>query len=233
MTETTTFLEEAETIESRMNRKQSARMTRKQSASAAGDDQQESIVDLGSREGGREDLAISETRKGGSLNDIDQTKESTIASPHCSTERGSRSGETPPLFPTILHQMLQEAENEHNEHIVGWDTDGLSFKIHKPNELAGTIMPRYFKNQTKFRSFQRQVRRSYCIVLYCCFAFSVFETHSSVFSWGVVAVVSIPILESTSWPRKRGVHSPKVLQAEQKALPGDDSQETESYIWAA
>lgn len=216
MTETAAFLVEAETIESRM--------TRKQSVSAAGGNQQESIVALGSKEGGREDLAISESRKGGSLNVVEQTKESIIASPHStSTERGSRSGENPPLFPMILHQMLEEAHNEHNEHIVGWDTDGLSFKIHKPNELAGTIMPRYFKNQTKFRSFQRQVRRSFRIVLYCCFAFSVFGTHFSVFSCGDVAVVSIPILESTSWPRKRGVHSPEVLQAEQKALPGDDS----------
>jgi hypothetical protein len=169
MTETDKCLEEAETIES-------SSMTRKQSASAPGDeDHQESIVDLGSIQGGRENLAISETRKRGSLDDIEQSKESAIASSarYCSTERGSRSGETPQLFPMILHQMLEEAESEHNEHIVGWDPDGLSFRIHKPNELAGTIMPRYFKNQTKFRSFQRQVRRSFRIVLYCCFAFSV------------------------------------------------------------
>jgi hypothetical protein len=157
------LVEYAETIESA-----SRRMTnrREQSASAADDDQQEWIADLGSSEWDRrEDLAVLKTRKGDSLDGVEQQpkKESTFAaSPaqfSATEQRGSprSSGETPQLFPMILHQMLEEANSEHNDHIVGWEPDGLSFKVHKPNELAETIMPRYFKNQTQFRSFQRQV----------------------------------------------------------------------------
>jgi hypothetical protein len=153
-------------------------MTRKQSTSGVADEvQRKLITDLGSRAAGQEDLAISK-RMGGSLNGIEEqptSKESTIASPTFrAQERASRTGETPQLFPIILHRMLEDAESDLNDHIVGWDPDGLSFKIHKPNELAETIMPRYFKNQTKFRSFQRQVRRSFRLVCYCCFAFSVY-----------------------------------------------------------
>jgi hypothetical protein len=153
-------------------------MTRKQSASVADEVQHKLITDLGSRAAGQEDLAISKRIGKSLLNVIEEqtrNKESTIASPTFrAQERASRSGETPQLFPMILHRMLEDAESDLNDHIVGWDPDGLSFKIHKPNELAETIMPRYFKNQTKFRSFQRQVRRSFRLVCYCCFAFSVY-----------------------------------------------------------
>lgn len=207
--------EEAETIES------STRMTRKQTSASPppppdGDDQQESIADIGSSDGEREDLASSKS--------LEVTKESSIlASPpdfNTTTEcwAGSRSGETPPqLFPMTLHEMLEEAEREHKDHIVGWDPDGLSFKIHKPNEFAKTIMPRYFKNQSKFRSFQRQVRQDEelsnrsSFLLLLLLLFRLLDRLNSLFRILVgrrYTVISIPILESTSWSGKRRVHPP-------------------------
>lgn len=60
-------------------------------------------------------------------------------------------------FAVKLHIMLEDADNEGNDGIVGWQHDGLSFSIYKPKEFAEKIMPRYFR-QTRFRDFQRQVR---------------------------------------------------------------------------
>ena len=74
-----------------------------------------------------------------------------ILSPKTSQEKTNR-----PRFPSKLHQLLDDAENENNEHIVGWSPNGLSFIVHKPKEFATTIMPRYFRH-SNFRSFQRQV----------------------------------------------------------------------------
>jgi hypothetical protein len=60
-------------------------------------------------------------------------------------------------FPIKLHKLLEDAENEGNDGIIGWQHDGLSFTVYKPIEFAEKIMPRYF-GQTRYRSFQRQVR---------------------------------------------------------------------------
>ena len=59
-------------------------------------------------------------------------------------------------FPWQLRRMLNDAEIEGNGHIVGWTSDGLSFKVYNPKEFADSIMQRYFKH-SNFRSFQRQV----------------------------------------------------------------------------
>jgi hypothetical protein len=65
-------------------------------------------------------------------------------------------------FPFILHRMLGEMGNEGNEHIISWNSDGKSFTIHDPKEFAEKILTRYFKNQTRYKSFQvcRQEGRS-------------------------------------------------------------------------
>ena len=60
-------------------------------------------------------------------------------------------------FPSKVYEMLGDAEKEGNAHIVGWLPDGLSFGVFKPKEFVERIMPRYF-DQTRYRSFQRQVR---------------------------------------------------------------------------
>ena len=59
-------------------------------------------------------------------------------------------------FPLKLHQMLQDSASNGHEHIISWDPDGKSFKVHQPDEFVAEVMPKYF-NQTKYRSFQRMV----------------------------------------------------------------------------
>ena len=60
------------------------------------------------------------------------------------------------IFPMKLHKMLEEAEHDGNDGIVSWNPDGLSFTVHEPKVFARGIMQTYF-NQTKYKSFQRQL----------------------------------------------------------------------------
>ena len=57
-------------------------------------------------------------------------------------------------FPQRLHKMLGEMEVQGKDHIISWNPDGRSFTIRKPKEFAETIMVQYFKNQTRYKSFQ-------------------------------------------------------------------------------
>ena len=59
-------------------------------------------------------------------------------------------------FPFKLHSILENSEASGQEGIISWLPSGKAFKIHKPKEFADAIMPQYF-NQTKYRSFQRQL----------------------------------------------------------------------------
>jgi hypothetical protein len=59
-------------------------------------------------------------------------------------------------FPSTLHLMLQNIEEEGLASIVSWEIHGRAFKIHKPREFEKKIIPRYF-NQTKITSFHRQL----------------------------------------------------------------------------
>jgi hypothetical protein len=59
-------------------------------------------------------------------------------------------------FPWKLHDMLDSAEREGYEAIVSWLPDKHSFKVHKPDDFAKSIIPYYFK-LTKFKSFRRQI----------------------------------------------------------------------------
>jgi hypothetical protein len=64
--------------------------------------------------------------------------------------------ETEHSFPWKLHDMLEAAESNNFDHIVSWEPDGLSFKVHKSDEFVTKIMPLYF-DQTKYESFRRQL----------------------------------------------------------------------------
>ena len=55
-----------------------------------------------------------------------------------------------------MHEMLNDAVEDANEHIVSWIAHGKAFRVHRPQLFAEMIMPRYFK-QTKYKSFQRQL----------------------------------------------------------------------------
>ena len=75
-----------------------------------------------------------------------------------SLREGSPNSRNRPRFPELLHYMLEDAEKAGFGDIVGWLPDGLSFKIYQPKEFTKKLVPRYFRKQSKFRSFQRQVR---------------------------------------------------------------------------
>ena len=62
-------------------------------------------------------------------------------------------GGTTMTFPERLHQMLEQGEFPD---IVSWAPHGRAFQVHKPKEFEATVLLLFF-NQTKFRSFQRQL----------------------------------------------------------------------------
>jgi hypothetical protein len=57
-------------------------------------------------------------------------------------------------FPLKLHKMLEAVEKQGCEWIISWN--GLSFSVHQPQIFAESTMRKYF-NQTKYKSFQRQL----------------------------------------------------------------------------
>ena len=59
-------------------------------------------------------------------------------------------------FPVKLHSMLDDMERMGNGGIVSWNEDGRSFSVRDPTKFAQKIMRAYF-NQTKYKSFQRQL----------------------------------------------------------------------------
>lgn len=59
-------------------------------------------------------------------------------------------------FTLKLHACLDDARFQGFEQIISWETDSL-FKVHDVDAFAKIIMPRYFKSQTKYKSFQRQL----------------------------------------------------------------------------
>jgi hypothetical protein len=60
-------------------------------------------------------------------------------------------------FPWRLHLLLDEAEIKGFSHVVSWLERGTMFKVHKTKEFADRVMPCYFQNQTRYKSFQRQL----------------------------------------------------------------------------
>ena len=62
----------------------------------------------------------------------------------------------PNQFPWKLYDMLQTAENRNEEHIISWIRNGKAFKVHNRDLFIEQYMKKMF-NQTKFKSFQRQL----------------------------------------------------------------------------
>jgi HSF-type DNA-binding len=60
-------------------------------------------------------------------------------------------------FPEILHRLLEESEIHHHQDIIAWQEEGRSFRIYDADRFVQEVMPKYFKKQTKLRSFQRQL----------------------------------------------------------------------------
>ena len=59
-------------------------------------------------------------------------------------------------FPYKLHDMLEYSAAEGLESIVSWLPNHRSFKVFNVPKFVNEVMPRFF-NQTKYKSFQRQV----------------------------------------------------------------------------
>lgn len=57
-------------------------------------------------------------------------------------------------FPSQLHLMLREAPREGFDAAVSWTPNGDSFAIHNPDKFVNEVLPRYFKRQNKFKSFE-------------------------------------------------------------------------------
>ena len=53
--------------------------------------------------------------------------------------------------------MLEDMATVGDESIVSWQPHGKAFRVHQPKVFARTAMPQYFKQQTKYKSFQRQL----------------------------------------------------------------------------
>jgi hypothetical protein len=60
-------------------------------------------------------------------------------------------------FPQMVHQILEDAAKAGTENILAWEDNGNSFHIYEPHVFNDTVLPRYSKKRTKFRSFQRQL----------------------------------------------------------------------------
>jgi hypothetical protein len=60
-------------------------------------------------------------------------------------------------FPWKLHSLLETAAKEGFDHIVSWLDNNASFKVHDPALFVKDIMPRFFKRQSQYKSFQRQL----------------------------------------------------------------------------
>ena len=62
----------------------------------------------------------------------------------------------PKQFPWKLHEMLDAAEQNGEDHIVSWMPNGRRFKVHDRELFVKGMMTVYF-NQSKYKSFQRQL----------------------------------------------------------------------------
>jgi hypothetical protein len=62
-----------------------------------------------------------------------------------------------PMFPLKLYGMLEDADKDSFENIVSWIDDGSSFRVHDRDGFVTCILPKYFKNQSRYKSFQRQL----------------------------------------------------------------------------
>jgi hypothetical protein len=53
--------------------------------------------------------------------------------------------------------MLEDMATSCHERIVSWQPHGEAFRVHLPEAFARTVMPRYFQQQKKYKSFLRQL----------------------------------------------------------------------------
>jgi hypothetical protein len=59
-------------------------------------------------------------------------------------------------FTWKLYEMLEDVEENGQNHIISWVNNGKGFRVHKMDLFVKDIIPTYFK-QSKYKSFQRQL----------------------------------------------------------------------------
>jgi hypothetical protein len=59
-------------------------------------------------------------------------------------------------FTWKLYEMLEDVEENGQDHIISWVNNGMGFQVHKMDMFVKDIIPIYFK-QSKYKSFQRQL----------------------------------------------------------------------------
>ena len=60
-------------------------------------------------------------------------------------------------FPVRLFTMLNDADEQGFSHIISWNNEGNGFLVKDKDAFMATILPRYAKNCTKYKSYQRQL----------------------------------------------------------------------------
>lgn len=80
------------------------------------------------------------------------------------SSKTSTNKKRPPVFPTRLYEMLENAERDGYDHLISWISDGKAFKIHidgrleEEDEKAIVDVLKKTFNQTRFKSFLRQLQ---------------------------------------------------------------------------
>jgi hypothetical protein len=80
-----------------------------------------------------------------------------LPEPHKIAEKRVFRG-TDVFFPDVLYQMLEDAEREGWDDVIHWMPHGRSIRVPLKDRFVSEILPRYFKDQTKWSSFSRQLR---------------------------------------------------------------------------
>jgi HSF-type DNA-binding len=60
-------------------------------------------------------------------------------------------------FPSTLHRLLDEVEDAGHASIVGWLPHGRAFKVQNQELFVTAVLPLYFKLQSSYNSFLRQL----------------------------------------------------------------------------
>lgn len=71
-------------------------------------------------------------------------------------KEGGKNKEVRLPFPCKVYDMLDDADQKGFQHIVAWNTEGTGFMVQNKELFTNEIVPLYF-NQTKYKSFQRQL----------------------------------------------------------------------------
>ena len=92
------------------------------------------------------------------------------------------AAETPSSFPAKLYRLLEESEQQNFTHIISWMPGGQVVVVHNVKLFCSQVMPRYFKKQTKFASFTRQVCITKLAIILYVLSVLVISTNIRMFS---------------------------------------------------